>query len=253
MLAAAVQIAREAGRLALDLRGSVACSSKADGTWVTEADRAVEELVRRRLGEAFPQHPVYGEEFGGAAGVPHGWCWFVDPIDGTINYFTGLPTWGVSIGLLRDGVPHVGAVYLPVTDEMFQAEAGQGALLNGCLLRIDPQGRLHNSSLWALNSDALQSLRAEVPGVLRNLGSAAAHACYVASGALTAAVFELWRIWDIAAAFCIATEAGADIRYTDGRELGAMADLPADHEGETVVVAPPWAMDTALEGLKPAR
>jgi len=136
---------------------------------------------------------------------------------------------------------------------MFQAEAGQGALLNGCLLRIDPQGRLHNSSLWALNSDALQSLRAEVPGVLRNLGSAAAHACYVASGALTAAVFELWRIWDIAAAFCIATEAGADIRYTDGRELGAMADLPADHEGETVVVAPPWAMDTALEGLKPAR
>lgn len=250
MLAAAVQIARQAGELARSLRGAVACSDKADGTWVTEADRAVEDLIRHRLTEAFPGHDVYGEEFGGPGAIGGRHCWLLDPIDGTVNYVTGLPSWGVSIGLLQDGIPRVGVFYMPATDDLFEAQRGAGVRLNGCPVRVDQRGAPDKHSLWAMNSDALKRVEMTVPGMLRNLGSTAAHGCYVASAGVVAAVFDLWRTWDVAAALCIACEAGAEARYLDGRPLTTLADLPADHIGEALAVGPTWAVEALVEGAR---
>ena len=250
MLTTAVQIARQAGELALSLRGQVACSDKTDGTWVTEADRALEELIRHRLSEAFPGHAVYGEEFGGAGRLNDGPCWLLDPIDGTVNYVTGLPSWGVSIGLLWDGVPEVGVFYLPVSGELFEAQRGRGAKVNGCAVRVDGRGVPDRHSLWAMNSDALQRVELQVPGMLRNLGSTAAHGCYVASAGVVAAVFDQWRTWDVAAAFCIASEAGAEARYLDGRPFAGLGDLAPDHIGDALAVGPGWAVEALLSGAR---
>ena len=250
MLPVAIEIAKEAGDLALRLRGSVSHADKSDGTWVTEADRATEELIRDRLGAHFPDHRAYGEEMGGSDDLSEGCCWLIDPIDGTTNYVNGLPIWAVSLGLLRDGVPALGVVYLPMADELFAAETGGGARLNGETLRPDQRGVMDRNTLVACNSDALDALEIDLPVLRRNLGSTAAHACYVASGGVTAALFDGWYTWDIAAALCVAFEAGAVAHYVTGERLTDFAGVPADLRGEAIVIGPEFAVNAVLPQVR---
>jgi myo-inositol-1(or 4)-monophosphatase len=161
----------------------------------------------------------------------------------------GIPIWGVSIGLLHEGAPVAGVFYMPELDDLFAAERGSGAFLNGSRVRPDARGVVDQNSLVAFNSDAFQELDFRTPAMLRNLGSAAAHGCYVASGSLTAAVFHLWRTWDLAAALCIAFEAGAVARYLDGTPLTSLADMPPLAAGEPMILGPECAVETLLSGV----
>lgn len=251
MLATAIEIALEAGRFALEARGTATHTDKRDGSWVTQADRATEELIRRRLAQAFPGHGVHGEEFGAEAADGCQECWLVDPIDGTVNYVMGLPIWGVALGLMRDGVPELGVFVMPVTGDVFSAERGGGAHLNGEPIRSDRRGVMDRNSLVALNSDALQAYELHSPALVRNLGSAAAHGCYVASGSMAAALFLNCHAWDLAAALCIAMEAGAQARWLDGTPVTRLSEGGADSADRPLLIGPDFALDALLPAIHP--
>src|SRR5207244_1823637 len=98
---------------------------------VTEVDLAIEDMFRKLIAERFPDHQVLAEELGGSAAIPSGPCWVFDPIDGTTNFAHGLPIFCASLALEIGGVAEVGAVYDPTRQELFTAERGGGAFLNG--------------------------------------------------------------------------------------------------------------------------
>jgi myo-inositol-1(or 4)-monophosphatase len=121
----------EAGRMALDYfgkQGTLGVTMKGAQDWLTVADGAVEDLLRQRLAVLFPTDTVIGEEGGGAASDA---VWIIDPIDGTANFARGDRNWCISIGFLCNRVPTIGIVAAPALDELYVAQRGRGATLNG--------------------------------------------------------------------------------------------------------------------------
>ena len=147
----AAEIAREAGaRLREFFAQGVATEYKGDVDVVTVADRTVEKLIRARLGEVFPEHGIYGEE-GTREGMEREYRWYVDPLDGTTNFAHGFPQFCVSLGLEQrkagltaeeDGTLLAGVIYDPLRDELFAAERGLGATLNGRPIRASKTAEL---------------------------------------------------------------------------------------------------------------
>ena len=128
---AACAMARQAGEMMRRLflnRGGIEMSFKGPQDYLTQADAAVETLVRQRLKDAFPEDQFFGEEGGGEVGDS---MWVVDPIDGTSNFARGIPHFCISIAYALNGKPEIGVIYDPMTDEMFEARRGGGARLNG--------------------------------------------------------------------------------------------------------------------------
>ncbi len=227
----AAQIAREAGACLREFFAQgVETEYKGDVDLVTVADRTVEKLIRARLAEVFPQHGMYGEE-GTRDRLECEYRWYVDPLDGTTNFAHGFPQFCVSMGLERrsnglaadeDGVLEAGVIYDPMRDELFTAEKGQGALLNGKPLHVSRTAQLAE----ALVSTGFPSRkRHSSPNIhfyheftlrshgVRRAGSAALDLAYVAAGRLDA----FWEFnlnpWDTAAGILIVREAGG--RVTD--------------------------------------
>jgi myo-inositol-1(or 4)-monophosphatase len=135
--------AREAGKLTLDyfLTDAAAPEFKGDDTPVTIADRGAEELIRKRIGETFPEHQIVGEEFG-ESGEGSRYRWIIDPIDGTKSFVHGVPLYAVLIALEIDGKVEVGCAYFPALDEMISAASGLGAHWNGKPCRVSEEARL---------------------------------------------------------------------------------------------------------------
>ena len=197
---------------------------------VTVADRAAEKLIRERLGEAFPEHGVYGEE-GTRERMEGELRWYVDPLDGTTNFAHGFPQFCVSLGLEQrpagldagqDGTIVAGVIYDPMRDELYTAERGRGARLNGKPMRVSKTPELAES-LIATGFPSRK--RHDSPNVhfyheftlrshgVRRAGSAALDLAYVAAGRLEA----FWEFnlnpWDTAAGILLVEEAGG--RVTD--------------------------------------
>ncbi len=225
----AVAIAREAGgRLREFLAQGVETEYKGDVDLVTVADRTVEKLIRERLGEAFPEHGVYGEE-GTRERMEGEFRWYVDPLDGTTNFAHGFPQFCVSMGLEQrapgmapeqDGTLVAAVIYDPMRDELFTAERGQGARLNGRPMHVSripelaeallstgfPSRKRHDSP----NVHFYQEFTLRSHGV-RRAGSAALDLAYVACGRLEA----FWEFnlnpWDTAAGILLVEEAGGQV------------------------------------------
>src|SRR5580700_6217889 len=145
-------IAREAGTLLMGYFAKhVTIEYKGDVDLVTEADRASEKLIVQRLQARWPEHGIVGEE-GTRSATEAEYRWYVDPLDGTTNFAHGYPVFWVSIVLVRhDGQLEVGVLYDPTRDEMFSAERGQGATLNGKRL---PESQASQESQYSLLSSA---------------------------------------------------------------------------------------------------
>ena len=141
----AVDSVQEAGGLALGMQANLKdVHFKGDKDVVTEADLACDAAIRRRLAAAYPQHNLVTEEAGPVAQGSE-FTWYVDPVDGTVNYSRGFPLWGVSVGLRRGGSMVAGAVFLPALDELYTATLGGGAFLNGRPLRASAVSRLDDA------------------------------------------------------------------------------------------------------------
>ena len=230
----AAEIAREAGaRLREFLAQGVETEYKGDVDLVTVADRTSEALIRKRLGEGFPEHGIFGEE-GTRDRMEGEFRWYVDPLDGTTNFAHGMPHFCVSLGLEQraagstaetDGTLVAAVVYDPMRDELFCAEKGKGAWLNGKRIRVSrtpelgealvatgfPSQKRHQSP----NIHFYQEFTLRSHGV-RRAGSAALDLAYVASGRLDA----FWEVnlnpWDTAAGIVRVEEAGGKVTGFSG-------------------------------------
>jgi myo-inositol-1(or 4)-monophosphatase len=200
---------------------------------VTEVDLAVEREFRELIAARFPDHHVLAEEMGGSAAVPSGPCWIFDPIDGTTNYAHGLPIFCSSLALEVDGIPEVAAVYDPTRRELFTAERGIGAFLNGQPLRVSRADQLVDAMLVTGFPYDVHGRVNEIVGLfaefvaharaVRRLGSAALDLCYVAAGRIDGFWESDLKPWDIAGGALIVAEAGGRVTGIDGSTFSSRA------------------------------
>jgi myo-inositol-1(or 4)-monophosphatase len=225
--AGAIQMAHVGRLTQVDKKGAI--------DLVTEVDLEVERGFRRMIAERFPGHVVLGEEFeaaGDREAAPE-YCWVFDPVDGTTNYAHGLPIFCSSLGLEIHGELAVAAVYDPTRPELFTAERGRGAWLNGAPLHVSHAATLIDSllvtgfhynvqrdpaELMGLFSDFITKARA-----VRRLGSAALDLCYVAAGRFDAFWEQKLQPWDVAAGALIVTEAGGRVTDAGGQPFRSRA------------------------------
>ena len=227
MVSVATSAALEAGRQLKRRQGTAFRISKKDRTnLVTEVDLEAEGIIVDRIHSRFPEHQILAEERG-LSGTDSSFRWIVDPLDGTTNYAHGYRFFCVSIGLEIDRDLRLGVVYDPVTEELFTAEKGQGARLNGQPIRVSSQDVLVDSLVatgfsydrerMRRNLDLFDRVMMEVRAIRRD-GAAALDLCYVACGRFDA----FWELhlspWDVAAGKLIVEEAGG--RVTDLRGQG---------------------------------
>jgi myo-inositol-1(or 4)-monophosphatase len=205
---------------------------------VTAVDRDAERLIRKRLAELRPGEGVLGEEQGGPpAAAPGAVTWVVDPIDGTVNFVYGLPSFAVSVGAQVDGVSVAGAVVEPVSGRCWTAIRGGGAHLDGRPLRVSQPERLELSLLatgFAYDATRRQRQAELVRGLLsgvrdiRRGGSAALDLCAVAAGWVDGFFEHGLSRWDWAAGALVAAEAGATVVLPgEDPQLGVDATLAA--------------------------
>jgi myo-inositol-1(or 4)-monophosphatase len=200
---------------------------KGDIDLVTEIDVEIEREFRAMIAARFPDHEVLGEEFAGADRdrIPQ-FCWVFDPIDGTTNYAHSLPIFCSSLALEVDGQAIVAAVYDPSRKELFTAERGQGARLNGDPLRVSGATTLIDSLLVTGFHYNVHKDPAEVLGLfgafitqaraVRRLGSAALDLCYVAAGRFDGFWEKKLQPWDVAGGSLIVSEAGGRVTTMSG-------------------------------------
>ncbi|HET6315843.1 MAG TPA: inositol monophosphatase [Chloroflexota bacterium] len=223
-----VELSHAAGEKALEaFRGTIALEFKGKkrDSPVTVLDRDTETFLRAELKRRFPSHGLLGEEHADDIAAEAERVWVIDPIDGTSNFASGLPLWGISIGLLERGVPVVGCIWVPVGPTLapgaYHARAGGGAWFEqqsvSVSKAVDERGQL-----MTLPGDFLRAFRVRRAGRgvgreqralpdARTLGSCTAELVLIASGALRAGVFVKPSIWDVAAGALIVREAGGHV------------------------------------------
>lgn len=190
-------------------------SLKGQQDYLTQTDGEVEAMVQQAVAQAFPNDGFLGEETGGVTDSVAR-LWIVDPVDGTANFARGVPHFCISLALLENGRPTLGAIYDPMRDELFVAAKGQGACLNGVRMHVSDVPRLNVASVevgWSnrLNTpDYLRQLSAVIDAgaAIRRAGSGALGLAYVAAGRCDAYVELHINSWDVAAGLLLVTEAG---------------------------------------------
>lgn len=265
-LALALELAALAREEILPRWRRCAVLTKADGSEVTEADRAAEQVMRARLAEARPQERIVGEEFGASEGeaeaaMREGACWVLDPIDGTAAFTLGVPTFGTLIARLEDGAPTLGVIAIPAAGELTYAERGGGCWMQRggeppqrVSVRPTPTLAEAVASTTGVHSTDWQHTAEQTPwrmGTLINavrkfrfVGDCWQHAM-VCQGRLQLAIDTIVAPWDIAALLCPLSEAGASVSGLDG------AGHPLVHAGSLISAASPELLSEARQLLAP--
>jgi myo-inositol-1(or 4)-monophosphatase len=227
----AIDVARDAGGVLVQRLGSAKITNKGDIDLVTEADLASENLIIERIRSYYPQHAILAEESGETmlvGGKRSEWKWIIDPLDGTTNYAHGYPCFCVSVALEHNGTLEIGVIYDPVRDEMFAAERGNGATLNGRRIRVSEVEELKDAMLctgfpynvrerpdftrdFANFTMAAQAVRRD--------GSAAIDLAYVACGRFDGFWEDGLSPWDIAAGMVLIEEARGKVTNFDNEPL----------------------------------
>lgn len=243
MLALATTLAHRAGDMALAgrKRGLSAVTTKSTATdMVTEFDKASEKLIHEGLRTGRPRDGIVGEE-GAREESESGVTWYVDPIDGTTNFYFDLPLWAVSIGAMDADGPRVGVVHIPALGETFTAIRGRGASMNGASLAVRDNADLSDALVctgFSYSADTRVRQAHRIPHLvdkirdLRRFGAAAVDLCFVACGRLDGYFEENLHQWDLAAGQLIATEAGAlisDFKGNDVRPAEVLCASPKIH------------------------
>jgi len=186
-----------------------------------ELDVRCQALIEKILRGAFPAIPVLGEE-GISGDMNAAYRWVVDPIDGTVNYFYGMPHAAVSIALEHEQKSVVGVIYDPFTDELWTTVKGGPTRLNGKIVRVSTRGKLDEAIVAMGFSKSKENLDKSMPHLnrlarrtkkIRIMGSAALELAYVASGRLDAYIERRINLWDVAAGSLLVENAGGEF-YT---------------------------------------
>jgi myo-inositol-1(or 4)-monophosphatase len=225
-LATAVEAVVRAGEIQRSRFGTdIHVDKKGAIDLVTDVDLEVERMFRTLVAKRFPDHIVLAEEMG-ETGAESRYRWVFDPLDGTTNYAHGIPIFCATLALEIDGVPTVGAVFDPNRNELFTAERGVGAWLNGHRLHVSTTATLDDAilvtgfpydikekldDLLALFGSFLLHARA-----VRRLGSAAIDLCWTAAGRMDGFWEQGLKAWDTMAAALVVQEAGGRVTAVDG-------------------------------------
>jgi myo-inositol-1(or 4)-monophosphatase len=223
-----IEAARAAGRRLIRDFGEVEnlqVSRKGPSDFVSNADHKAEEIIRDKLEKARPGYGFVMEEAGEVKGTDKTHRFIVDPLDGTLNFLHGVPHFGISIGLEREGTLRAGVVYDPMRNELFWAEEGEGAWLENKRLRVASRKKLNEvvvvTGIPQLGNDGFEKFMDELVAVrnevaaVRRFGSAALDLAWVAAGRFDAFWERGLSLWDIAAGFVLVTEAGGVVQGLD--------------------------------------
>jgi myo-inositol-1(or 4)-monophosphatase len=225
--AGAIQLSRQESGFRIDKKGTI--------DLVTEVDIECERMCRTVIAERFPTHDVLAEELseGPRERARSSHRWVFDPVDGTTNYAHGLPIFCSSLALEIEGRPEAAAIYDPTRRELFTAERGEGAYLNGVRLSVSTTTHLIDGLLVTGFPYDVHRQTADLVGLfgaflgqaraVRRLGSAALDLCYVAAGRFDSFWEQHLKPWDVAAGALVVTEAGGRITGMDGSPFDPVA------------------------------
>ncbi|HSQ16393.1 MAG TPA: inositol monophosphatase family protein [Anaerolineales bacterium] len=252
-----IDLAQQAGAYLMDafsLSGTVA-SRKPDRSFVTQADVAVDNLITNAIHAHYPGEAVLSEELHTSLSESSPAVWIIDPLDGTTNFSLGLHVWGVLITRVKDGWPETSVLYFPRLNELYTAQRGQGAQLNGSPIHTrlpDPQQPF---GFFSCCSRTHHRYNITVPYKPRILGSAAYSFCMLARGTALISFESTPKIWDIAGAWLMVEEAGGSFTHLEG---DAPFPLAAGQEFSrsnfpTIGAATPAMLETARTQIVPKR
>ena len=230
-----IDLARKAalqtGKILLDLYQKCDQTEylKEDLSLVTEADKAADKMIQKMIQDEFPEDQILSEE-GSTIYPDNEHTWVIDPLDGTVNFSRGLGCWGVSIAHLENGMPQTAALYFPVTDELFTAVQGEGALLNGQPLKVLEDSEKNLFPIFFHCSRMHKRYRVNLPYKTRSLGAAAYHLCLIANNKAVLTFESTVRIWDFAASWLVVQEAGGKIE-SFGEKQPFPAQPDTDYHG----------------------
>ncbi|MBW8864754.1 MAG: inositol monophosphatase [Verrucomicrobia bacterium] len=224
-LAAAVKAARAAGKIMhINWHRPKRVNAAEAHDIKLELDVRCQALIEKILAADFPRIPVLGEE-GSTGDTTAEYRWVIDPIDGTVNYFYGMPHAAVSIALQHRAESVVGVIYDPFTDELWTTIKGQPTRLNGKIVRVSDRSKLNDCIIAMGFSKSRDNLKKSLPHLIRIskqakkiriMGSAALELAYVASGRLDAYVERTINLWDVAAGQLLVDNAGGEFYTVPG-------------------------------------
>jgi len=239
----AVELVRKAGAKLLEVRqGGVVVSHKKDDTrnLVTNLDIEISNFLAQEIKQAYPDHRVYSEEDANAAEAHmEGFEWVLDPIDGTANFSRGVPHFAVCAGLLKDGTPIAGAVFNPITRELFSFDVEQGAFLNGAPIRVSTRDDMaeayafvnigHSKPLWNWGMAVYRNILKQCKKI-KGFDSSSLDLCFVAAGRIEIVIYGTLSMRDIASAIGILRAAGGEV-------YSVRTGLPAEISEKPQVIA----------------
>lgn len=249
----------DASRQAIDLALSILATTepgtrtfKTDRDFATNADLMIEREVRALLDQLTPDIPFLGEEYGGTS--PEGNYWCLDPIDGTLNYYRGIPTHAVALSYLENGTPRIGEIALPALGERYLTD-GDTATCNRNVITVSDTDTLHDAVVAigdfatgrnseAKNRDRLATIANLADRVqrVRMFGSAATDLAWLAAGRLDAVIMHSNHTWDVAAGIALAQAAGATTTASNG--------APYRTDSPDLVAATPGIHSSLIELLR---
>jgi len=224
----------DAGKIALSQAAYRQVEFKADLTPVTQIDHQVETFLAERILKHYPGHGILAEE--GSSQPGSEFTWIIDPIDGTRAFSSGLPVWGISVGVFHQGKPHCGVFYMPATKETYWASEGEAYLNKRPLLPVSAVDLHAPLAFIAVPSNAHQHFEIAYPR-LRSLGSTTAHLAYVAYGIAAAAITRRIKIWDLAAVLPALRISQTELIYLSGKTFEPKDIINGEPAAEPIIVA----------------
>ena len=223
-----LELIKETKKIALDRGSAHDVTVKGTADFVTKVDMGVQEFLRPALAELYPEVQFMSEEKDNSDIDFNGRVWVLDPIDGTTNLIHDYKMSAVSLGMVDNGVPVMGVVYNPFSDELFYAERGKGAFLNGEPIKVTDAGTLAQSLISVGTSPYRKELADKNFDIIKRLfiasedirrcGSAALDLCYTACGRIDGFFERNLKPWDYSAGIAILREAGGVVTDMDGNE-----------------------------------
>lgn len=241
-----VEIIQEAGKIAMSYFEQLKdhhISTKDDGSLLTIADLEVDKFLRESLESAFPEYSVLSEESKDTRKTE---CiWIIDPIDGTKNFASGDSNFGISIGLVKNGIPEIGVIYGPAKNKLYIGEKNGEAYCNGEKIQVSSQSNIHNMRAFIHEGRRARTIATQKPfidafekegAILEKVKTCATlDICAVAEGSFDAFIHYNLDAWDIAAGIAILEAAGGTVSQLDGSpknifEPGIIATNPILHD-----------------------
>jgi myo-inositol-1(or 4)-monophosphatase len=226
-----------------------------DQDLVTQTELHLNQTFQNTISDCYPKHQAFGQS-SLDAGYTHGggrYLWVFDALDGVDNFQSGIPIWGMSIALYENYWPVLGLFFMPATNDLFRACAGQSAYWNDREIRIQDRGEISQESLLLTFSRFHLHYQCQFPGKIRDLGSTGAHICYVAMGRADAAFIANESFKDLCAVSVIIEAAGGGLLKGDGSKFFLADYLDGRRIDDHLMIAAQSNAKIILDSFSPMR